>query len=142
MLQRNHSQAARAADAAAWQQHCRADSIAFRQGLRTLAQRRHRKLFTGTPGALPVGRYTLAGQPAKSPAAQDPAARARTFIFQTAHTIDDGRSVSAVFRTALRHVHPDSAGTSAEDDAEDNAGSAIELLQRARQDLENAGLWS
>jgi hypothetical protein len=138
MLQHNPSQAARAADAAAWQQRCRRDSIAFRHSLRALAERRHRKLFADTLGAPAVGLYTLAGKPVKSPVAQDPTAQARTFIFQTAQIADDGRSASTAFRAALRHVHPDSA----DNDAEDNAGPAIELLQRARQDLEDAGLWS
>lgn len=138
MLQPNHPQAARAAAAAAWQQHCRRDSITFRQTLRTLAERRHRKLFTDTPGAPPVGLYTLAAEPAKRPVTQTSAARARTFIFKMAGGADDGRDVSTVYRAALRRVHPDSAGS----DTADKASAAIGLLQRARQDLEDAGLWS
>jgi hypothetical protein len=70
--------------------------------------------------------------------AAGPGTKARAFVFQTAGVTDDGRRLSAVFRDALRQVHPDSA----ENRAATQDGATIELLQRARKDLKDAGLWS
>ncbi|MDL4815251.1 hypothetical protein [Actinomadura opuntiae] len=82
---------------------------------------------------------TPAGRPAASgPVAAGPGTKARAFIFRTAGITDDGRRLPAVFREALRRVHPDSA----ENRAATPDGPTIELLQRARKDLKDAGLWS
>jgi hypothetical protein len=103
-----------------------------RQGARSSVGRSRPRAFA--PQA-----ETPAGRPgASAPEAAGPGTKARAFIFQTAGITDDGRGLSAVFRDALRCIHPDSA----ENRAATPDGPTIELLQRARQDLKDAGLWS
>jgi hypothetical protein len=80
----------------------------------------------------------MARPAASGSVAAGPGTKARAFLFQTAGGTDDGRRLSAVFRNALRCVHPDSA----ENRATPQDSSTIELLQRARKDLKDAGLWS
>lgn len=111
---------------------------------RIQAQRLRRQGTGGFAGrSLPRGSAPAAEIPAARPAASGsvaagPGTKARAFVFQTAGVADDGRRLSAVFRDALRRVHPDSA----ENRAATRDSSVIELLQRARKDLKDAGLWS
>lgn len=65
--------------------------------------------------------------------AAGPGTKARAFIFRTAGITYDGRSLSAVFRDALRCIHPDSA----ENRAATPDAPTTELPQRARKELKD-----